>query len=132
MADFLTLTELINVETLQCVQDAFSSVSGMAALTTDVSGVPVTQPSNFTDFCMKYTRSTKIGEFRCALCDRRGGELAMAAGHSCDYDCHAGLVDFAAPIMVGERMVGSFIGGQVLAEPPDLDRFRKIDRKSVV
>ena len=42
MADFLTLTELINVETLQCVQDAFSSVSGMAALTTDVSGVPVT------------------------------------------------------------------------------------------
>ncbi|MEY8331728.1 PocR ligand-binding domain-containing protein [Lachnospiraceae bacterium 47-T17] len=126
MADFLTLTELINVETLQCVQDAFSSVSGMAALTTDVSGVPVTQPSNFTDFCMKYTRSTKIGEFRCALCDRRGGELAMAAGHSCDYDCHAGLVDFAAPIMVGERMVGSFIGGQVLAEPPDLDRFRKM------
>lgn len=126
MADDLSLTELIDVETLQRVQDAFSNVSGMAALTTDAAGVPVTQPSNFTDFCMKYTRSTKIGQFRCALCDRRGGELAMAAGHSCYYDCHAGLVDFAAPIMVGERMVGSFIGGQVLAEPPDLDRFRKI------
>ena len=124
MADHLYLTELIDVETLQRVQDAFSDMTGMAALTTDAEGVAVTNGSNFTDFCMKYTRTTKIGAFRCGLCDKRGAEIALAAGHSCTYDCHAGLVDFAAPIMVDGRMVGSFIGGQVLTEPPDLERYR--------
>ncbi|MGN0336738.1 MAG: PocR ligand-binding domain-containing protein [Lachnospiraceae bacterium] len=124
MADHLYLTELIDVDTLQRVQDAFSDMTGMAALTTDAEGVAVTNGSNFTDFCMKYTRTTKIGAFRCGLCDKRGAEIALAAGHSCIYDCHAGLVDFAAPIMVDGRMVGSFIGGQVLTEPPDLERYR--------
>lgn len=124
MADHLYLTELIDVETLQRVQDAFSDMSGMAALTTDAEGVAVTNGSNFTDFCMKYTRAVGIGAFRCGLCDKRGAEIALAAGHSCIYDCHAGLVDFAAPIMVDGRMVGSFIGGQVLTAPPDLERYR--------
>ena len=125
MADHLYLTELIDVETLQRVQDAFSDMSGMAALTTDAEGVAVTNGSNFTDFCMKYTRASKFGAFRCGLCDKRGAEIALAAGHSCIYDCHAGLTDFAAPIMVDGRMVGSFIGGQVLTGPPDLDRCRE-------
>ena len=83
MADHLYLTELIDVETLQRVQDAFSDMTGMAALTTDADGVAVTNGSNFTDFCMKYTRATKIGAFRCGLCDKRGAEIALAAGHSC-------------------------------------------------
>ena len=125
MADHLYLTELIDVETLQRVQDAFADMTGMAALTTDAEGVAVTNGSNFTDFCMKYTRATKIGAFRCGLCDKRGAEITLAAGHACTYDCHAGLVDFAAPIMVDGRMVGSFIGGQVLTEPPKLDRYRE-------
>ena len=125
MADHLYLTELIDVETLQRVQDAFADMTGMAALTTDAEGVAVTNGSNFTDFCMKYTRATKIGAFRCGLCDKRGAEITLAAGHACTYDCHAGLMDFAAPIMVDGRMVGSFIGGQVLTEPPKLDRYRE-------
>lgn len=129
MADHLYLTELIDVETLQRVQDAFADMTGMAALTTDAEGVAVTNGSNFTDFCMKYTRATKIGAFRCGLCDKRGAEITLASGHACAYDCHAGLVDFAAPIMVDGRMVGSFIGGQVLTGPPDLDRYRENARR---
>ena len=39
-------------------------------------------------------------------------------------------MDFAAPIMVDGRMVGSFIGGQVLTGPPDLDRFRDYVKKA--
>ena len=50
------LTDLINVDMLQKIQDAFSEMTGMAALTTDADGKPVTKGSNFTDYCMKYTR----------------------------------------------------------------------------
>lgn len=121
----LRLTELIDAGMLQQIQNAFSDMTGMAALTADSRGVAVTEGSNFTDFCFKYTRPTELGRKRCERCDMHGAELTLANGGSCSYYCHAGLVDFAAPIMANGEMVGSFIGGQVLTEPPDLDKIMK-------
>ena len=123
--DNLKLTDLIDVEMLQRIQDAFSEMSGMAALTADKNGVAVTQGSNFTDFCMKYTRRSLFGCMKCFECDKHGAEVAHESGRPCSYYCHAGLVDFAAPIMVNGKMIGSFIGGQVLTKPPVLSEFRK-------
>ena len=122
----LRLTDLIDVEMLQSIQDAFSDMTGMAALTADKNGVAVTQGSNFTEFCMKYTRRSLFGCMRCFECDKHGAELTMENGGPCSYFCHAGLVDFAAPIMANGKMIGSFIGGQVLTHPPVLSEFRKI------
>ncbi|MCI8338896.1 MAG: EAL domain-containing protein [Lachnospiraceae bacterium] len=122
----LSLTDLISVETLQKIQDAFSDMSGMAALTTDRDGVPVTQGSNFTEFCMKHTRNSVLGAKRCSECDRIGAEVALDKGNSCAYECHAGLVDFSAPIMANGEMLGCFIGGQVLPERPDREKVRRI------
>jgi len=52
--DFLTikLTDIIDVKTLQKIQDSFAKATGMAALTVDLYG-PITELSNGTDFCMK-------------------------------------------------------------------------------
>lgn len=122
----LSLTDFIAVETLQKIQDSFSAMTGMAALTTDKYGVPVTKGSNFTDFCMGYTRQSQKGKQRCEQCDKSGAELAFREGHSCVYECHAGLMDYAAPIMVNGEMIGCFIGGQVLTEKPDPEKYRKI------
>ncbi len=122
----LALTDLISVETLQKIQDAFSDMSGMAALTTDKNGIPVTRGSNFTDFCMKHTRKSSLGGKRCSECDRIGAEVALEKGNSCAYECHAGLVDFSAPIMANGEMLGCFIGGQVLPKKPDREKVRKI------
>lgn len=122
----LALTDLISVETLQKIQDAFSDMSGMAALTTDWNGVPVTHGSNFTEFCMEHTRKSPIGGKRCWECDRIGAEVALEKGISCAYECHAGLVDFSAPIMANGEMLGCFIGGQVLPEKPDREKVRRI------
>ncbi len=120
------LTDLIDVKTLQSIQDAFSEMTGMAALTADKNGVAVTQGSHFTDFCQKYTRRSLFGCMRCFECDKRGAELAQEANGPCSYFCHAGLVEFAAPIMANGKMIGSFIGGQVLTEPPVLSEFRSV------
>ena len=122
----LKLTELIDVRVLQEIQDGFAEVTGMAALTTDADGNPVTKGSNFTDFCMKYTRRSKLGCERCERCDREGGEQTHRTGRAAAYPCHAGLMDFAAPIMVNGEFIGSFIGGQVLTEKPDENKFRRI------
>lgn len=123
--DNLKLTDLIDVQTLQEIQDGFSNATGMAALTTDENGVAVTQGSNFTDFCMELTRKSRLGCQRCEKCDKQGGENTMRTGHASTYYCHAGLVDFAAPIMVNGKFIGSFIGGQVLPVQPNESQIRQ-------
>lgn len=122
----IKLTDLIDVRTLQEIQDGFAKLTGMAALTADENGNAVTNGSNFTDFCMNYTRKSPIGCSRCEKCDKQGGEQTMYTGQAAAYFCHAGLVDFAAPIMVNGHYIGSFIGGQVLTEKPDENKFRAI------
>ena len=121
----LTLTDLIDVEVLQKIQDSFANMTGMAALTTDADGVAVTNGSNFSDFCMKYTRTSETGRMRCEQCDKWGAKLALKRGKSVAYFCHAGLMDYAAPIIADGTLVGCFIGGQVLTEAPDPEQIRE-------
>lgn len=120
------LIDLIPADTLQKIQNSFSKMARMAALTTDENGIPLTEGSNFSDFCMNYCRKSPTGRKRCEKCDRDGALRVLESGKPVWYYCHAGLVDFAAPIMLGDRMIGSFIGGQVLAEEPDYDKMRGI------
>lgn len=118
------LTDLISVDTLQKIQNSFSKMARMAALTTDENGTPLTEGSNFSDFCANYCRKSEIGRRRCEKCDRDGAMRVLETGKPASYFCHAGLVDFAAPIMLGDRMIGCFVGGQVLAEEPDYEKMR--------
>lgn len=126
MNNEITLTDLFEVEMLQRLQDSFAKMTGYAAIITDAEGVPVTKGTNFTDFCYKYTRNSPIGCLRCQQCDKHGAELALKVGSSVTYYCHAGLIDFAAPIMAGDKMVGCFVGGQVLTSPPDITRIMQV------
>lgn len=115
----VTLTQLIRPEVLQQIQDAFSDYTGMAAITTNADGVPVTTGSNFTNFCTNIIRSTEKGLRCCQKCDKMGAVKTLHSGCPEVYHCHAGLVDFAAPIIVDGEMIGSFVGGQVLTEGLD-------------
>ena len=124
--DDLYITDLIDQSILQNIQDAFSNMVGMAALTTDAAGKPVTKGSNFTEYCMKYTRASKIGCGRCEECDRYGAIKTQESGKPTSYYCHSGLIDFAAPIMANGKMVGSFIGGQVLTQRPDKLKVKQV------
>lgn len=126
--DQVRLTDLIDAGTLQRIQDAFANATGMAALTVDLDG-PVTQLSNPTEFCMNLTRGCPKGAERCNRCDLQGGEEAGRTGRPAVYYCHGGLMDFAAPILLGRRQIGSMIGGQVLPQPPDEAKFRNIARE---
>lgn len=122
----IKLTDLMSKKQLQHIQDSFSKMTGLAALTTDVDGNPITEGSNFTRYCMNYTRESKVGCERCQKCDIMGAEVTLKTGKSATYVCHSGLIDFAAPIMIGDQLVGSFIGGQALYEHPNKENIRRI------
>ena len=115
----LLLTDLINVSTLQKMQDTFSMMTGMASMTVDAAGNMVTNPSNYTDFCMKLIQTTEKGRKLCKDClleVEKNMSLDDKKG-LCKYCCHAGFMTFAAPIMANNIMAGCFLSGQVLTEP---------------
>ncbi len=118
------LTEVIDLKVLQDLQDKFAKATGMASISVDMTGTPVTTPSNFTDFCMEYTRKSLEGCKRCEACDLKGGRQAAQTKQPVVLSCHAGLCDFAAPIVINGMQIGSIIGGQVLDAPPDEAHFR--------
>ena len=114
--DKIRLIDLIDVEALQRIQDGFSKYTGMASIVVDTEGTPITRESGFTRFCNGFTRKTELGCKNCEKCDRDGAYKALEDGKASAYLCHAGLMDFAAPIMVEGILVGGFIGGQVRVE----------------
>lgn len=124
----ILLTDLIDVQVLQRIQNGFSKFTGMASLTTDAEGNPITEGSNFADFCTKYTRTTEKGLSRCMECDRKSGLMALSNGKPVVYTCHAGLVDYASPIMLEGQYLGSFLGGQIRTAPIDEELVRQTAR----
>jgi len=122
------LTDFIDIEFLQEFQDFFAKTMDVASITVDDTG-PITQPSNFTDFCIKYTRGSELGYNRCNACDIKWGKLAAEKGEPVIYPCHSGLTDFAVPIIIEGEHIASILAGQVLTEPPNEEHFRELARE---
>lgn len=118
------LSELLDMESMAVIQEGFSKLTGMASILTDENGTPVTKGSNFSHFCEDLTRGTALGKARCENCGRMGAKQTLHSGKAEVYTCHAGLCDFAAPIIVDGRFLGAFVGGQVLAGMPDEEKIR--------
>ena len=121
----LKLIDMIDINILQQFQNDFANGFGLASVTVDLEGNPITKPSRYTRFCKEYTHSTACGEKRCAESHRKGGEEATRIGKPVIYECHAGLIDFAAPIIIEGHQVGTVLGGQILAGIPDETVCRK-------
>ena len=60
------------------------------------------------------------GKKRCEKCDKECTGV---------YYCHAGLIDFSIDLVLNGEKVGAVIGGQVLPDHPDEEKFREVARE---
>jgi signal transduction histidine kinase len=127
--DSLEIKDVIDINLLQKFQDNFAESMNIASVTVDKSGNPVTNLSSYTNFCLDFVHSTTIGDKKCAECHKKGGEKAAQIGKPYIYICHAGLIDFAAPILIEGKQIGTMLGGQVLTNKPEKLRFANIARE---
>lgn len=116
----MDIRDFLDIPQLEKLMEDWSNATGLATIGVDANGEYFTKAINFNDFCMKYTRGSEEGAKRCQKCD------AECTG---TYFCHAGLMDFSRDIIVNGQKVGAVIGGQVLPEEPDDDKFRKIAKE---
>jgi two-component system LytT family sensor kinase len=118
----LEIADIVDLRVLQRLQDTFAKAMGVAAVTVDTSGRPVTNASNFQPLC-QLIRSTEVGLARCQECDARGGLAAYSSGEPATYMCMGGMMDVAAPITIEGRYLGCILCGQVVLSE-DEERFR--------
>lgn len=106
-----SLEELVDVDILQRIQDWFAATTGLTTRVRDTAGRPVTQVSGMTQFCELITENELGRE-----CCRESHRYAITALRDSDepvrYDCHAGLLQIAAPIRVAGQLVGMIVVGQ--------------------
>lgn len=70
MKDFV-LTDLVDAELLQEMQNVYAFKSNITTGIADAQGVAVTEFSQATDFCEKLTKGTAKGLEACENCARR-------------------------------------------------------------
>ena len=123
--------EVLEPATLRQYQKLFTDVTGLKNMVAEHDGAPVAMQSldEFSTFCFGLVRQSKEGAVRCQSDDAKGGRTSGETGKPYAYECHAGLVDFAVPIVVDGRQIGAWLGGQVLTKNPNEGHFRKLARE---
>lgn len=120
--EHLNLTELLDLEILQHFQDSFSTALDISSGISDENGVAITKHHSNCEFCSRYTKGSEKGLLRCQQCDKQAALAVMENKRPTVYTCHAGLTDFAVPIMLDGHFLGSFCGGQVTTAPLPEDK----------
>lgn len=115
MRIFGGIEQLLDIGELQAIQDDIAKATGLAIITVDYTGRPLTRHSCPSAFCTK-VRMSKYGAL-CEKCDSHGGIEAARLHSPYIYFCHAGLVDFAIPFWADGQYLGAFMGGQVRLDP---------------
>ncbi len=113
----IKIQDFCDMEKFEQIMCNWAKSTGLATVAVGADGKYISECYNFTEFCIDLTRGCDEGRRRCEKCDREGKGV---------YSCHAGLVDFGIPITLNDGTVlGSVIGGQVLPEDPDEEKFRR-------
>lgn len=114
------LKEIVDIGILQEIQNRFADATGLASITVDYAGKPITKYSNFSKFC-SMIRSSASCMNGCLRSDAHGGIEAARTGKPYIYKCPFGLIDFAIPIIVNGQYLGSVLAGQVRLSEEESD-----------
>ena len=124
--DNFDIISIFGRKNLDEIQKIISDVTGLAFVTVDYRGEPVSEPTKFSNFCRKM-RTDKNKQTLCKLSDASGSIIAATTKQTSIYFCPCGLLEVAIPIIINDKYLGGFIGGQVrcLDAPDSVMRLSK-------
>lgn len=109
----LKLLDVVDLGLLQKIQDQFSESYDVASVIYDEHGEVITEPSNFSDFCL-LLRTSEIGLRRCNESKEHHYKMTVQHGKSVLDVCRnfEELLDGSIPLFIGKRRVGTWCCGQ--------------------
>lgn len=126
----LHLSEVIETDILQEIQDRFSEATDQAAIVIDYQGKTLTKHSNYTCFCNEMRKCFTTSRV-CEKSDAHGGIEAVRLQQPYIYRCHMGLVEVSVPIIVNGQYLGGIMTGQVLVEEENLENLEQIVKPEI-
>ncbi len=108
----LDIIHLFGKEKLEDIQKRLSKATGLAFITVDYKGEPITEATSFSHFCRE-VRNHSVAFERCKSSDAFGSIQAAVTKRTNVYFCPCGLLEVAIPIIVRGHYLGGFIGGQI-------------------
>ena len=123
----LDIIHLFGKEKLENIQKSLSKATGLAFVTVDFRGEPITEATSFSHFCQKVRGFPEAIE-RCKSSDAFGSIQAAVTQRTNVYFCPCGLLEVAIPIIVRGHYLGGFIGGQIrcLDAPESVSRLSSV------
>ncbi len=123
------LVDLIDVDTLQAIQDGFSELTCTATSIRDERGRLVTKPSCSSRFCELIGGPLHDNE-ACALSNYAAASLASRQPEEpIKYVCHAFLTQFAAAIRLDGQVLGTVVLGDLPEEPLTREQVDRVARR---
>ncbi len=116
--------DLVDIDRMQGLLGSFCQAVGIAAGIIDLDG-NIIVGSNWQRLCAQFHRPHPVACQRCIESDTVLAGRAAAGGMQSHYRCRNGLIDAAAPIVVGGRHLANLFVGQFLLEEPDVEFFRQ-------
>ena len=110
--------QVLPLHCIQAIQDVFAEALGIGAITTDLEGQPLTEPSNPCPFC-QLIQTSEEGRRRCQLSWRALARAMSPASHL--HRCHAGLLCARGRIEVRDAFIAMIFVEQFLTGPPEED-----------
>lgn len=122
-----TILNLFGKERLESIQDIIAKATGLAMVTLDYKGDPITEMTGFTQFCCEMRQKERTARL-CRSSDVYGAGQALGRQRSFIYFCPCGLLEVAIPIIVKNHYLGGFFGGQIRCDnaPADVPRLGKL------
>ena len=108
----LDILHLFGKERLEKIQSSLARTTGLAFVTVNFRGEPVTEATSFSAFCKAMRENPECCE-RCRASDAFGSIQAAVTQKTNIYLCPYGLMEVAIPIVVRGHYLGGFIGGQI-------------------
>jgi len=120
MSSLRELIQHVSEDVLLKIISSFTTATGLHAIIVDRDGM-MQLPHGFQEDCpfCRVIKNDPVGCNKCAGSYARAGMEAAKFGEPYIFRCHAGLVAFAAPIVIEGKHVGSIICGQVLMWEPE-------------
>jgi len=117
------LLEIVDKDILKNILNAFTKATGLTANIVDVEGRSIFTKQDAQSNCkfckLIWQKQQEKNMHRCAGAYARAGKQAALFGEPYIFRCPAGLIEWAAPIIIEGKHLGSIMCGQVLMWEPE-------------